>query len=127
MKKYSILAFFVLLTLKVDAQIQISGIVVNIETNQPVEFANIGIPNANQGTVSNQEGKFKLEVPMEFSGDSITISHINYYSARIPVSNLESGTILLMPKTNELAEVIVSPGKKDNEKLGLKVIIHFYG
>ena len=83
MKKYSILAFFILLTLKVDAQIKISGMIVNIETNEPVEFANIGIANANQGTVSNQEGKFKLEIPKEFSGDSITISNINYYPERI--------------------------------------------
>ena len=105
MKKYSILAFFILLTLMVNAQIQISGMIVNVETKEPVKFANIGIANANQGTVSNKEGKFKLEVPKEFSGDSITISHINYYPERIPVMNLESGTIHLMPRTNELAEV----------------------
>ena len=120
MKIYYILAFLILWSLKVDAQIQISGIIVNVETKEPVEFANIGIANANRGTVSNEEGKFKLEITKELSGESITISHINYYPEKIPVKNLESGTIHLRPRTNELAEVVVFPGKKRQRKIGVK-------
>ena len=63
---------------------------------------------------------FNLEVPKEYFTDSLTISHINYYSTKIPIGNIKNKTVFLEPKTNELSEFIVSNKKKKNRKIGVK-------
>ncbi len=100
--------------------ITMSGLILDSETKKPIEFANIGILDKNKGTVSNQNGEFNLEVSKKFLKDSLTISHINYGSTKIPIENVKNITILLSPKMNELLEVVVSNKKKKNRKIGVK-------
>lgn len=100
--------------------IKMSGLIIDSETEESIEFVNIGILNKNKGTVSNQNGEFNLEVSTEFLKDSLTISHINYYSTKISVKNIKNKTIFLKSKTNELSEVLVSNKKKRKRKIGVK-------
>ncbi len=101
-------------------EIVMNGTVIDSENQQPIEFVNIGILNKNQGTITNLKGEFNLTVPKKFESDSITISHINYYSASILAQSFSNRTIILEPKTTELSEVVVSNKKRKTRKIGVK-------
>lgn len=60
------------------SQQSINGVLINSETKVEVPYANIGIVNRNKGTVSNNEGKFELEIPIKFKLESIKLSSIGY-------------------------------------------------
>jgi hypothetical protein len=116
-------AFFVisLFVFQANAQtIEMSGKIVDSETKKQIEFVNIGILNKNKGTVSNLKGAFTLSVSKSFSKDSLTICHISYNTLKIPIENFKNRTLSLTPKTNELAEVIVSNKKKKQRKIGVR-------
>jgi len=101
-------------------EIEMNGIITDAKTKQPVEFVNIGILNKNKGTISNLQGEFNLSFTNKFLNDSLTISHVNYYSVKIPVKSLKNQIIYLEPKTNELYEVVISSKKKKNKVIGVK-------
>ena len=100
--------------------IKMNGLIIDSNTKEPVEFVNIGILNKNKGTVSNQKGRFNIEVLKKFLKDSLTISHINYYPVKILIKQFKNKTIYLDSKTIELSEVIVSNKKKRKRKIGVK-------
>ncbi|MBM1107056.1 carboxypeptidase-like regulatory domain-containing protein [Aurantibacter crassamenti] len=118
---FYILIIFQLFSSKAFSQeIVMNGIVIDSENQEPIEFVNIGVQNKNQGTITNSNGKFNLRLPKEYKTDSVTVSHINYYSVKILAQNLKNQTILLEPKTTVLSEVVVSNKKIKNRKIGVK-------
>ena len=123
------LSLFILLQLitwnSISQEIEMSGIIINNTTQQPIEYVNIGVLNKNQGAISNPKGKFTLTVSKKFETDSITISHINYYPIKLPVENFKNKTIFLEPKTTELSEVVVSNKKRRTRKIGVKSFNRF--
>jgi hypothetical protein len=100
--------------------IQMSGLIIDSQTKKPIDFVNLGILNKNEGTVSNENGEFSIEISKKYINDSLTISHINYHSVKIAIKNTKNNTIILEPKTNELSEVVVSNKKKRERKIGVK-------
>lgn len=122
MKNYfCVFILFPFLTFQSYSQtIEMNGIIIDSETKTPIEFVNIGILNKNKGTISNLNGEFDLSVSKKFLNDSLTISHISYYTIQIPIKDFKNQNVSLEPKTNELSEVIVSNKKKRNRKIGVK-------
>lgn len=88
----------------------ITGRVIDANTLEPIAFANIYFPKTHQGTVSDFEGRFRLEVDQ--TGDSLKASFIGYESA---VKPLEKGAqtidFFLIPSTVALEEVVVHSGE----------------
>lgn len=117
---YFFMIFQLFISVAFSQQIVMNGIILDSENQQPIEFVNIGIVNKNQGTITNSDGRFKLILPIAYQSDSVTISHINYYSAKILAKSVKNETIFLDPKTTELAEVVVSNKKIRNRKIGVK-------
>jgi hypothetical protein len=97
-----------------------SGLLIDSETNRPIEFANIGVVNKNKGTVSDLEGKFRIRLPQGFASDSLTVSHVMYKTVKIPIKNSKSLVIPLQLNENQLSEVVVTNKKKKNRKIGVK-------
>lgn len=80
----------------------------------PVEYVNIGLFEQNIGTVSNENGKFSLDVPMDYLNDSLTFSRIGYTTKKICINDLllESVDLIqLVPKLTELKEVEIKTKK----------------
>lgn len=80
-----------------------------------IQYANIGIPGANIGTISNPDGSFALNIPGKWLNDSITFSSIGYSKRTIAITFLlqqQDHVIYLDEKPVELRPVIVS-NKKD--------------
>jgi hypothetical protein len=117
---YILLLIQLLSTPLVAQEIEMKGMVIDTQNQEPIAYVNIGILNKNQGTITNLEGKFSLTVAKQFKNDSITISHINYHPIKILATNFSNRTVLLEPKTTELQEVIISKRKIKNKKIGVK-------
>jgi hypothetical protein len=97
----------------------IAGQVLNYENNEPLTYVNIGIKDKTSGTVSNQNGSFKLLLSEKVNlKDSIIFSHIGYKTQTIKVSELENNEypILLKPETNLLNEVTIVKTKTPKPK-----------
>lgn len=97
-----------------------SGTVIDAKNKKPVEFVNIGILNKNQGVITNLKGEYNLKLTKAYETDSITISHVNYYSVKILVNSEKNQTIFLEPKITKLSEVVVSNKKRKTRKTGVK-------
>ncbi|MDO9274610.1 MAG: carboxypeptidase-like regulatory domain-containing protein [Lutibacter sp.] len=121
MKKILSIILFILVAFSGNSQeIILNGVIIDSETNKPIEFVNIGVLNKNTGTVSDLLGKFNFNISKEYLNDSLTISHINYNSVKIPIIKTKNQTVYLKPRTNELAEIILTTRKKSSQKIGVK-------
>ena len=92
----------------------ITGTVQNYETNEPLPYVNIGIANKTVGTVSNENGLFKLTLNDKVSkNDTIIFSYIGFQIKNYSVSELstKNTTVLLHPKEMDLDEVLVTTKK----------------
>ena len=87
-------------------EIKMSGQVVDLYTQNPIEFVNIGILNKNSGTVSDLQGKFDFNVKKDYLRDSIL--------------NGPNQIITLKPRINELSEIVLTNAKKRIRKVGVK-------
>lgn len=102
-----------------------SGQLINAESGQPIQFANIGIIGKNNGTVSDVKGRFKMELNSNFDNDTLCISCIGYESRKYLITNfkddirnIDQVKIELSPKTYQLDEVTIRPIKSKIYTLG---------
>lgn len=104
--------------------INISGIVIDDETEEPIPFVNIWIPGTNIGTVSNIEGRFMLHID---SGATISFSSVGYVTQSKQV-NLKSNDyvwkIRLKRNIQNIAEITVKPNNSYDEAMFKRVLEH---
>ncbi|MBL7111225.1 MAG: carboxypeptidase-like regulatory domain-containing protein [Bacteroidales bacterium] len=86
---------------------QISGIVTNSETLKPLPYTNIRILNKSLGTISNQQGRFIIRLPVEFRSDTLTFSYLGFKKQILPLGQVTTDSIIisLQPEVYELKEV----------------------
>lgn len=82
----------------------LKGRVIDAESGDPIPGVNIVIQKTNNGTTSNFDGNFSLEVVPE---ESIVVSYIGYQSQVITVGNKTSIDIKLAIDIEALEEVVV--------------------
>lgn len=103
MKQLCLLFFF--LTLSLQAQFQVNGIVKESTTNKPLPFATITTNNG-LNTISDVDGKFSIVAPIPFT--AFDISYIGFTKARIAIEkNKNYYVVVLSQKTDDLKEVVV--------------------
>nr|WP_321231515.1 carboxypeptidase-like regulatory domain-containing protein [uncultured Psychroserpens sp.] len=72
------------------SQTEVKNKIVDFGTLMPIESASIYVKNTTIGTVSNSDGKFALQIPQEFSKDTLIISSIGYKSFKVPVEEFDN-------------------------------------
>jgi hypothetical protein len=89
--------------------IDLSGRLIDHLTQKPIEYAAIGLEEAAIGTITNQNGEFRLTIPDSLSRQSILFSHIGYLSKKMAISEMadRNTEVALEPKVFPLQEVIV--------------------
>lgn len=91
----------------------ITGIIKDITSLAPVESVSIGVSNSNWGTISNEDGKFRITLPD--NSNKIEFSHLLYNLETYTVKpNDTEVEIFLTPKSFQLDEVVINhkPGKE---------------
>ena len=115
MKKL-LLAFVFLSSLSIIAQTKVSGEVKD-EFGEPVAFANVIFKDSNEGTITNENGRFYLE--SEATHDGLWVSFVGYELQVVPLEKRTTYemTITLKEEAAALDEVVIYSGKtskKDN-------------
>ena len=60
--------------------------IIDKETSQPIAFANVGVFERNLGTVSDENGFFRLRIPDEYHDGILRISYIGFEALDIPMT-----------------------------------------
>lgn len=84
-------------------EITVSGVVMDANTNNPVDNATVRLKNSNIFTITDASGKFTLNASSEAV---LIISHINYHKKILEVSSVFI-EIILQPKSINLDDIIV--------------------
>ncbi|MEM7574784.1 MAG: carboxypeptidase-like regulatory domain-containing protein [Bacteroidota bacterium] len=101
--------FFFLISLfnsTLQAQLIIQARVVDAQTEQALAYATVASISSQDGTLTNADGFFSLEVSS--AQDSLTISFLGYQSMRLQAGSLRATpVVLLQPQSIELSDVTV--------------------
>ncbi|MDD4516065.1 carboxypeptidase-like regulatory domain-containing protein, partial [Massilibacteroides sp.] len=87
----------------------ITGTLYDKDTQEPIIYASVGVMEAGIGTITNQEGEFRLRLPLSYRAATLHFSHLGYRPEDISCEILADkySTFALEPNTVSLQEVIV--------------------
>src|SRR5690606_36970067 len=120
--RYFLLLFFILfVSIDLVAQTKVSGRVFD-NFNQPVAFANVLFKNANEGTITDENGRFYLE--SKSTHTTLAVSFVGYKTLEIELTSRTTYDlkIVLEDEASQLDEVVVYGGKlskKDNPAIDI--------
>ncbi|WP_422079852.1 carboxypeptidase-like regulatory domain-containing protein [Ulvibacterium sp.] len=104
-----------LFSLECFGQNEYEGQVIDRATGNPIPYVNIGIVAKGMGTVSNEDGLFRLQadIPDLDEKNVVLFSCLGYKTLEIPLSRLrpvnnEHSKIKMAPEAMELNEVVVT-------------------
>lgn len=104
----------------ISSQTKVSGIVVD-KKNQPVSYANVVFKGSNEGTVSDENGKFYLESEKNYS--TLVVAFVGFTTKDIELGKLVSYNMKVVLNEEEmLDEVVIYRGKtskKNNPALDI--------
>jgi hypothetical protein len=89
----------------------ISARVQDIETNEPLGFASVGIKGQPIGTISNLAGEFDFHFPINLRNDTLVISMMGYKNFEAPIQNVIGNPDLVIRLERSeiiLQEIVVS-------------------
>jgi hypothetical protein len=123
--KYLSLLFLALFSLSTLSAQTLQGTLKDSKTGETLPFVNIGIVKKDIGTVSNENGAFKLVVPEGHSKDTLRISMIGYATQDFIVADAASrfaanSVITMKEEATVLKELVVSNRKRGEKLLGNK-------
>ncbi|WP_374957345.1 DUF5686 family protein [Gilvibacter sp.] len=116
-----LLVFLLLFTSLSLAQTKISGEVFD-EFGEPVPFANVIFKDSQEGTITNENGRFYLESDKTY--DTAVVSFLGYTTKEVPLTSRTTYNmkIELAEEASSLGEVVVFTGKqskKDNPAIDI--------
>lgn len=97
-----ILCFFSCL---VQAQFDISGVILDSATREPLSKASVFCQNTTLGTITNKEGEFHLS--LKSGGYDLVFSYTGYQTQTVRVSEQNKLEILLVKRDNSMEEVVL--------------------
>ncbi|MGM0376405.1 MAG: SusC/RagA family TonB-linked outer membrane protein [Bacteroidota bacterium] len=103
------IAFFLTLLLLssgiAKAQTTITGTITDGETQDPMPGATVSVKGTTQGTITNAEGQYEIQVD---PGQTLVFSFIGFISQEVEVKNQEAIDVTLNPEVKKLDEVVVT-------------------
>ncbi len=92
----------------------VSGTVTGLDNGQPIPGVNIVVDGTTVGAVSDEQGKYTLNVPA--SANTLIFSFIGYRTERIALDNRSQVDVQLTSDTQTLEEVVVTAFGIEKEK-----------
>jgi len=100
----------------------ISGVVFETNSKIPVAYVNIGIVGKDIGTVSDQNGKYTLQINPAYYSDTLKFSCIGYHTYSVKVSDFvkkNDANVKLEKKVYNLTSVVIRPKTLKQKVLGI--------
>lgn len=100
----------------------VSGYVVESNTQEPIPYVSLSLPDGQTGIIADHEGFFELTLDYTDSYDSLIVSCMGYFRDTIWVKpeGSEGLFVQLDVRTYELPEAVVRPNEYTSVKLGNK-------
>lgn len=119
--KHLLFPIFLLFSLVIYSQTKVSG-VINDASGVSVAYANVIFKDSNEGTITNEEGRFYLESDETY--DTVIFSFVGYGTKEITLDKRTTYDmkIVLEEEAGSLDEVVIFTGKtskKDNPALDI--------
>lgn len=93
-------------------QAECRGVLLDSLTKQPIEFANIGLVGKGLGTVSDENGAYRLSIPDSLQEEPVRISIIGYKAVVFKAKELDKHPVVMLAQNfTPLKEVAVSAKK----------------
>jgi hypothetical protein len=112
--------FLFVFVISLSAQTKVSGIVVD-NSNQPVPYANVVFKGSKTGVVSNEDGRFYIESPENYS--ALVVSFVGFPDKEVKLPSLVNYNFkVVLKEENSLKEVKIFAGKtskKNNPALDI--------
>ena len=108
--KYLFLSFFIVIGASVFAQTKVSGVIKDA-TDYPVAFANVIFKDSQEGTISDENGRFYLESDKTYK--TVIFSFIGYTTKEVELSSRSTYNmeVVMEESADALDEVVVYTGK----------------
>tara|TARA_R100001369_G_scaffold91834_1_gene134378 strand:+ start:1751 stop:4228 length:2478 start_codon:yes stop_codon:yes gene_type:complete len=112
--KHFLFLFLFLSTSILVAQTKVSGLVKDA-SGEPLPFVNVIFKDSNEGTISNEEGRFYLESDSNY--DAVVFSFIGYKTKEVTLGakNTYKMEVVLEEEAAALDEVVLISGKQPKE------------
>jgi len=103
------IATFFIFTLAALAQTKVSGVVYD-NTNQPLPYVNVYFKGTNEGTITDENGKYYLESKNAYT--DLTITFVGFAPKEVHLEkNVNYNMKVTLAEANELKEVVLYSGK----------------
>ncbi len=127
LKNFGFLLLSFLYLADLPAQDTTSGSIVDAQTGAPIAYANIGIVGQGVGTVSDDEGNFKLRLRENYDDQPLRVSILGYASFDGKVSQFkklvrQNKVIKLEPLSYDLQEIVVAPAFSKTKRFGNRAV-----
>lgn len=101
----------------------ISGLVIDATTHTPLPYVNVWVPNKGDGTISNENGEFKLITTDLSSSDSIWFQYLGYGTKKYRLADLDSTNLRISMNEQiiNVSEMVVYAKNPDVNKILMKV------
>jgi hypothetical protein len=108
--KYLLLSFFIVIGASVYSQTKVSGVIKD-GSNYPVAFANVIFKDSQEGTISDENGRFYLESDKTYK--TVLFSFIGFTTKEVELTSRSTYNmeVLLEESADALDEVVVYSGK----------------
>ncbi len=101
----------------------ISGKVFDSNTDEPLPFSSVYVDGTSIGTITNERGEFRLNIPAVISDDTLIVSHIGYKNFQGVVDNLpEQLNVSMKEAIIDLDEVSVETQRLTAQEIFERVI-----
>src|SRR5205823_8687 len=120
--KYILLLFLAVVFGRSYAQVHYTGIIIDAATREPVANASVQVKNTSQGTATNNNGEFTLQ--LADTTQELVISSLGYLPFTLTGNpNQKSWLIPLQSNNNSLQEVVVSASRTAQKRSEAPVAI----
>ncbi len=107
MKQVALLFYMLLLTISAYSQTrQVKGQVLSSANGETLIGVSVKLKGASQGTSTNQDGRFSINVP-ETGSITLQFSYLGFKTQEVTLTNHSDITVRLAPDSQSLNEVIV--------------------
>jgi|GEM_PF-1641764 len=103
--KNILLALLLFLSISVQAQQLVQGIIKDTETNKPIQYVMIIGNVSGKSTVTNSEGRFQFNLPAQDS--KLIIKHLDYFTQELSAKNAKSFNVQMQSSTESLEEIVI--------------------
>ena len=100
--------------------------IIDGSTSKPVVYATVLLKTKKVGTISDEDGNFRIPYVYKIKSDTLRISSIGYKTAEFPLINLsddEVNILVLNQKVESLNEITLITEKKRRRKLSARNIV----